>query len=177
MLEYLILGLLYNCSLTGYEIKKFIDNGIGISSKSSFGSLYPALKRLAEKGFLSSVAEPCGKRSRIYYKITESGKKELLAWLKKPMQILDGNNYNLVKIYFLDILPLDESREIIEKYEQSNIAYLKELESKEQELQSLPDKKCFYYKLSTLYEGIMMVKANIEWCSHVKANKDLRELL
>ena len=50
MLDYIILGMVLNEDLTGYDIKKFIENGIGVFYKASYGSLYPALKKLTEKG-------------------------------------------------------------------------------------------------------------------------------
>ena len=40
MLESIALGMLLEKDLTGYDIKKFIENGIGVFYKASFGSLY-----------------------------------------------------------------------------------------------------------------------------------------
>ncbi|WP_081905926.1 PadR family transcriptional regulator [Kineothrix alysoides] len=41
--------MVLNEDLTGDDIKKLIENGIGTFYKASFGSLYPALKKLTEK--------------------------------------------------------------------------------------------------------------------------------
>ena len=46
MLESIILGMVSDNDFTGYDIKKLIENGIGVFYKASYGSLYPALKRL-----------------------------------------------------------------------------------------------------------------------------------
>ena len=76
MLESIALGMLLEKDLTGYDIKKFIENGIGVFYKASFGSLYPALKRLTEKGYLTTRDKPQGSRKKIFYHITEEGRKQ-----------------------------------------------------------------------------------------------------
>lgn len=54
MLESLILGIVYDEDLTGYDIKKNIEKSFGVFYKASFGSLYPALKRLTGKDFVTT---------------------------------------------------------------------------------------------------------------------------
>lgn len=77
MLGYIILGMVHENNLTGYDIKKYIENGIGTFYRASFGSLYPTLKKLVEKGRLVTHENPQGGRQKIYYGITEDGKKFL----------------------------------------------------------------------------------------------------
>ena len=49
MLEYIILGTLYTNTLTGYDIRKCIDSGIGMFYRASYGSIYHLLCRLLVK--------------------------------------------------------------------------------------------------------------------------------
>lgn len=42
MLEYIILGLLMEGPMSGYEMKKTIDSSVGLFYRASYGSLYPA---------------------------------------------------------------------------------------------------------------------------------------
>ncbi|HET6811701.1 MAG TPA: PadR family transcriptional regulator [Acidimicrobiales bacterium] len=60
MLELAILGLLKDQELHGYELKKRLGETLGPLSRVSFGSLYPALRRLARSGAVEVVegAEP-----------------------------------------------------------------------------------------------------------------------
>lgn len=44
MLEYIVLGMVNYEDMTGYDIKKYIESGISVFYKASFGSLYPILK-------------------------------------------------------------------------------------------------------------------------------------
>ncbi len=43
-IDYLILGLLSDRDLTGYEIKKVIDTTLNYFWSSSYASIYPALR-------------------------------------------------------------------------------------------------------------------------------------
>ena len=54
MLASIALGMVLEGDLTGYDIKKRIEKGIGVFYKASFGSLYPALKKLTRNGWLST---------------------------------------------------------------------------------------------------------------------------
>ena len=55
MLELAILGLLQDQELHGYELKKRLGETLGPFSGASFGSLYPALRRLEATGAVKAV--------------------------------------------------------------------------------------------------------------------------
>lgn len=58
MLELAILGLLKEQDLHGYELKKRLSDTLGPFSGASFGSLYPALKRLQTAGAILTIDGP-----------------------------------------------------------------------------------------------------------------------
>ncbi len=84
MLEYIILGMLLNEPLTGYDVKKFIEHGVGTFYKASYGSLYPSLKRMTEKGDLIMFEHPQGGRQKNIIKSQNRGKPRFLSGL--PLQ-------------------------------------------------------------------------------------------
>jgi DNA-binding PadR family transcriptional regulator len=55
VLELAILGVLKEQELHGYELKKRLADTLGPLSSVSFGSLYPALKRLEAAGAVTAV--------------------------------------------------------------------------------------------------------------------------
>jgi DNA-binding PadR family transcriptional regulator len=55
LLELAILGLLKEQDLHGYELKKRLNDTLGLFSGVSFGSLYPALARLEAAGAVKAV--------------------------------------------------------------------------------------------------------------------------
>jgi len=56
VVELAILGILKEADLHGYELKKHLRSVLGPLSNVSFGSLYPALKRLERQGAVAVVA-------------------------------------------------------------------------------------------------------------------------
>jgi DNA-binding PadR family transcriptional regulator len=77
-LELAVLGLLHESPLHGYELRKRLNLLLGWGRLLSYGSLYPALKRLLRAGWITEVtaASPgVSRRQRIVYQITPAGKK------------------------------------------------------------------------------------------------------
>lgn len=177
MLESIVLGMLFERDLAGYDLKKAIENGIGVFYKASYGSLYPALKRLTQKGLLTTYEQPQGSRPKIFYRITQEGKAVFLAWLCAPMELLEGTNTHLAKVYFFDQLPPPQREQQLLAYEANNLAYLQKLQALEQKFSALPNKECFYFKLSTLYYGICVTQKTIQWCRHLRKGAPLPGLL
>lgn len=177
MLDSIIPGMLLEEDLTGYDIKKRIENGIGVFYKASFGSLYPALKKLTLKGCLSTYEKPQGGRRKIFYHITEKGMRDFYEWLSAPTDVLDGTNAHLAKVYFFDKLPSRTRERQLLLYERNNIDYLKRLYDLEKKFDALENRDCCYYKLSTLYYGICMTRETLRWCRHVRTQKPLSDLL
>jgi DNA-binding PadR family transcriptional regulator len=77
-LELAVLGLLHESPLHGYELRKRLNLLLGWGRLLSYGSLYPALKRLLRAGWVTEVtaASPgMSRRQRIVYQITPAGRK------------------------------------------------------------------------------------------------------
>lgn len=80
-LELSVLGILSSSPLHGYELRKRLISVTGLFKTISYGSLYPILKSLVERGYLAEQDEnPSNKypkRNRIVYVITQAGKTHL----------------------------------------------------------------------------------------------------
>lgn len=177
MLEFIILGTIYSRSLSGYDIKNEITNGVGIFYKASFGSIYPILKKLNSKNLISMNEESSGKRIKKIYSITKEGKEIFLEWLTSPMNLEEGTNHKLAKIYFFDKLDKKDRDIQLDIFEKNNIEYLRFLYELRDKYESMDNKDCFYYKLSTLYYGICITKENIRFFKHIKEMNNLSDLL
>lgn len=83
-LEIILLSLLKNKDMYGYEISKEIKNITENVLILGEGTLYPALKRLKEKSLIQDyfIETNSSKKKRKYYKITEAGLIELNLKLK-----------------------------------------------------------------------------------------------
>lgn len=78
-LELAVLGLLQESPLHGYELRKRLNLLLGWTRLLSYGSLYPALKRMLRYGWITEVtttvpsASVVSRRQRIVYQITPAG--------------------------------------------------------------------------------------------------------
>ena len=77
MLEIAVLGLLKEQPLHGYELKKRLSETLGFLWGVSYGSLYPALRRLERDGAIEVVAQPV--EASTAYAATGSLKGDLAA--------------------------------------------------------------------------------------------------
>jgi DNA-binding PadR family transcriptional regulator len=75
-LEMAVLGLLHESPLHGYELRKRLNLLLGWTRLLSYGSLYPALKRMLREGLVTEVTSPgtVSLRQRITYQITPAGR-------------------------------------------------------------------------------------------------------
>lgn len=177
MLDYIIIGMLMDAAYTGYDIKKHIEEGIGIFYKASYGSLYPALKRLTEKELLAMTVQPEGGRQKKYYIATKYGKKVFYQWLCTPSDSVSGSENTLVKVYFFDKLEQSVRENLLKEFERKHIAYLRKLLELEKKFDKLENRDCFYFKLSTLYYGIKITQDNINWCRHLLNKQPLENFV
>jgi DNA-binding PadR family transcriptional regulator len=77
-LELAVLGLLHDSPLHGYELRKRLNLLLGWGRLLSYGSLYPALKRLLRAGLITEVeaiSPGISRRQRITYEITPAGQQ------------------------------------------------------------------------------------------------------
>ena len=80
-LELAVLGLLHESPMHGYELRKQVNGVLGWSRLLSYGSLYPALKRMLRAGWIAEhVTDPepgaVGRRQRIVYELTPAGQEQ-----------------------------------------------------------------------------------------------------
>src|SRR5438445_4388643 len=81
-LDMLILRTLLFGPAHGHQIAKHIQRTTEEVLQVEHGSLYPALHRLARKGWIAAKWESAGKdlkREFKYYRLTPAGRKQLLA--------------------------------------------------------------------------------------------------
>jgi DNA-binding PadR family transcriptional regulator len=121
-----ILGLLRKRPLYGYEIKHVIEDHMGDWTSIAFGSIYFALGKLADEGFIEKVTtEQEGNRpSRTIYQITESGQAEFMRLLREVWRGVDRQYFSLdIGLFFMDALPPGETK----SYLQGRVAELEGL--------------------------------------------------
>jgi PadR family transcriptional regulator PadR len=80
--EILILRLLADREMYGYEIVQAIETATGEAIKLGEGVVYPVLHALEQSGCLRSRRKPVNGRTRVYYSVTAAGKRRLASVIR-----------------------------------------------------------------------------------------------
>jgi DNA-binding PadR family transcriptional regulator len=113
--DIIILAMLANGPMHGYEIKKRAEQVLGSSISLNNKVLYPALKRFEEaQAVVRAVVRQEGKPDRHMYRITEHG-RELMQMLLQDYSsdILRNDAEFLVRVSFFRLLEPEARLEIL----------------------------------------------------------------
>jgi DNA-binding PadR family transcriptional regulator len=84
--EQVLLGVIADEPRSGYGLKKMFSSSPASVYQPSPGALYPALRRLEERGLLHAEKQvSSGRRALRLYQVTEAGLAVYLEWLRKPV--------------------------------------------------------------------------------------------
>ena len=133
MQDKILLGFLMSGPKTGYEIKKLMETSTDFFFSTSFGSIYPAFKKLEKAGLVKVNEMQENGKLKKKYTINQSGKKDFTLWLETSPEISRIRDEALLKIFFHSHIST-EAREI-----QLN-EYLVKLQAQIEKLSSLWDK-------------------------------------
>ena len=191
--DMVILGLLNHDDLSGYDIKKRIDDDIRFFWKGSFGSIYPALTELVNRGLIEKIEESGSeetgnselksklkierkidrkadrKREKIKYRITDAGRESLREWVSDIKATNDLKYETLLKLFFGGAAEPEVSIRNIELFEDDIRRDLYLLKSYRdilnQAINVEIDHK--YYYLTVLF-GIETYEGYLRWCTEAK---------
>lgn len=112
--RYLILGLLSERPMTGYDIKKHVQGALAAVTNASYGTLYPTLhKLLRERAVEVNEVPQKGRPSKKVYHITDAGRRDLDLWLQQPAAADQVRREFLLKLYLAKDLPAQHLRHLI----------------------------------------------------------------
>lgn len=161
---YTILGILAMEPMSGYEIKKTIDESIHFFWNESQGQIYPALKQAVE-AHLIKIEETAGARGKTIYSINQEGREVLDEWLQQSPTKLTQRNELLLKVFFGN----NTNPEIISEHMISNLLNMRQklriYQGIEQKLlEHLAQKVAgAKYWIVTVRYGIKSLEASISW--------------
>ena len=105
----MILGFLMRGSMTGYMLKKKFSLSFSFFSALSYGSIYPALKKMEQEGWITLKVEvQDGSPNRKVYTITDAGREVFLENLRTPFTLERPKNAFLARLFFFAHLTREE---------------------------------------------------------------------
>jgi DNA-binding PadR family transcriptional regulator len=168
--SHVILGMLAQRPRSGYDIKQFVDRSTRHFWAASYGQIYPDLKRLAEAGLVVGKSTPSGGRRRTVFNITEEGRAALHEWLTSPAEPLEEvRDEALLKIFFADLLTLEETTAVLHVKRASHQRTLDQLESQLEEAQSHRAARGLRPMPMALDYGIQFHRWAVAWCDETEA--------
>lgn len=119
MLKHGILGLINYNAQTGYEIMTTFRHSLNYFWNAQTSQIYRELQAMEKAGWISRnhVAQS-GKPDRNVYSITESGKAELIHWLREESIPRSGRSPLLLKTFFLGECSAEENIAFFERLRQ-----------------------------------------------------------
>ena len=165
--DYVVLGLLSESPMTGYQIKKIIDVRFSFFWNESYGQLYPSLKSLKERGLIDEVTEVSARnRSRKSFTITPSGMEELKNWLRQPVEHETVRLGILLKMYFSNLAEDDVIINHLLQFKAEHENNLSTLQQFQTELKPIARHHANHERVLQVIDfGIKTNEAYLAWCS------------
>lgn len=163
---YVILGLLSEQPLTGYEMKKIIDLRFRFFWSESYGQLYPELKKMLDMQFIVLDSNTEASRGKQRYKITPAGHEELCHWLYLPPETETLRLEVLLKMYFAKLASPDVMRTHVASFLAAHQLDLLVLKQFKIELERIEDPHHNHGDILRVIDfGIKTNDAYVTWCA------------
>lgn len=91
-------GLAAGGSMTGYDLRAWVEAAVGDFWSESYGQIYPELRRLAADGLIAPDETGSGEGKP--FRITAAGRAVLTAWLGRAPQAERMRSELLLKLFF-----------------------------------------------------------------------------
>lgn len=161
-----MLGLLKERPMHGYELKKQLTQRLGHFWQVSFGSLYPALKRLERRGAVETVfSGDRTRRRKNVYRLTEKGEHEFHDLIEDRAQTAWEEDKFPLRLAFFRYLKPDVRIRLLTRrraFLEDKLVDLREsLEDAAEPIDS--------YTLSLLRHGMDATERDIEWLDEMIA--------
>lgn len=147
------LGVLSLGDATGYEIKKHFEDGpFSHFYDAGYGSIYPALNNLLERGLVSCAAHTQdGRPAKKVYSLTQTGETALRDALHQPPQRDKVRSDALVMLFFAHLLDARHRRRVYAGYLRHFEQTLAELKARD--LDGAGDDRCFVHGFGVAVYG------------------------
>lgn len=171
-MQFLILGLLLQGPLSGYELRKHFTAGISLFYSASLGSIQRALGQLEAQGWVARQESFVSGRRRHDYSITASGREAWRDWMLAPITGSDAEQTALAKVYLLGSLtPGDRARSIdqLRSRAEGDLGRLVALRA-EIDVTAVPPqlRETARFRLATLDYGIRAHELMVRWLNELE---------
>ncbi len=170
MLELAILGLLREQPRHGYELRRQLAD-FGFWSVS-FGSLYPALRRLERKGLIEAAGTSGRRKS---YEVTEAGRDAFAEMMADSTDDGDEERAFNLRLAFFRYLEPEDRLGVLERRRAQLVERLARGRASLRRTASRTKERMDRYTLSLMEHGVRTAEADIAWLDElIETERDER---
>ncbi|GAA3670433.1 PadR family transcriptional regulator [Nocardioides ginsengisoli] len=162
-IELAVLGLLHEGPMHGYELRKRLNLMLGWGRLLSYGSLYPALKKMLRGNLIEEVV-PSGvqtRRQRIVYQVTELGTEEFSRLMSEVGPAAwEDDNFD-IRFRFFSSTDMEIRLRVLE----GRRSRLQERLDRVQRELSMTQKEVDRYATELQRHGVESVEREVRWLS------------
>jgi DNA-binding PadR family transcriptional regulator len=163
-LELAVLGLLHESPMHGYELRKQLNAVLGWGRLLSYGSLYPALKRMLKAGWIAEQSDAdsgVSRRQRIVYELTTAGETRFTDLMGQAgPSAWEDDNFD-VRFAFFSRTDMEIRLRILEGRRTRLEERLERVQSQLQRTQKQMDR----YATELQRHGVESVEREVRWLS------------
>ncbi len=161
MLELAVLGLLRDGAHHGYELKRLLAD-LGFWSVS-FGSLYPALRRLEKRDLVEAELSDDRRRRKVY-RITEDGNEYFQGLMRSEDRSTgdDDRSFRL-RLAFFEYLDPERRLPILERRRHQIIDERDRMKRRLRRTRDRAKARGDRYRIAVLEHGLRRAEADLAW--------------
>ena len=163
-IELAVLGLLHESPMHGYELRKRLNLMLGWGRLLSYGSLYPALKKMLRASWIEERTVPTGavsRRPRIVYQLTATGQDEFVRLMSEVGPTAwEDDNFD-IRFAFFGRTDMEIRLRVLE----GRRSRLQERLERVQGQLSLTQKEVDRYAAELQRHGVESVEREVRWLS------------
>lgn len=170
-LRHAILGLLALRPMSGYDLKKVIDESVGHFWTADQSQIYRTLTGLVDNGLADRRTVVQDDRPNLHlHSATDDGLTELDRWLTSPLQTQPTREPFLARLFFADRMPAAQIRELLDTRRQEIGDQLAALQAiaVPSEATTIGDT----LRTATLANGIAHARAELDWLDETERQLD-----
>ena len=169
-LELAVLGLLHESPMHGYELRKQLNVVLGWGRLLSYGSLYPALKKMLKAGYIAEhvggvdgATVGVGRRQRIVYELTAAGNDRFAGLMSEAgPSAWEDDNFD-VRFAFFSRTDMEIRLRILEGRRTRLEERLERVQSQLERTQKQMDR----YATELQRHGVESVEREVRWLSEL----------
>jgi DNA-binding PadR family transcriptional regulator len=168
--RYVLLGLLQEEELSGYEMKRIINMRMSFFWQESYGQIYPELSKMLGEELIDFTNTTTGKtkHEKIRYRITPKGVKELKQWMEAENEKDTARSEFLLKMFLSTDNNVEEMRKHLIQFRSQSEEKLELFNLFYKQIEKLIDLHNNHKQILCVLDlGIRQAKLYIEWSSEI----------